>query len=105
MTVKQLADALKPFDIGPKKFRSGRFTHRGYAADDFGPVFAAYFPEALGIAEQEERAEHVEQEEPVLRVVSPNEGPEVPSDDMAKWAEDMFPDGPWRLSDTKQKAA
>jgi putative DNA primase/helicase len=53
MTKPQLADALQPFGIKPKKMRFGADTVRGYELADFAEVFARYLPEP----EQVEQAE------------------------------------------------
>jgi hypothetical protein len=67
MTAKQLAEALAPFDIAPRKVRFGHETARGYHADDFESAFRCYFQESERSEQEGTPEEQGGAEQPELR--------------------------------------
>jgi putative DNA primase/helicase len=76
MTVTQLAEALQPFGIGPKKMRIGQRTVRGYNAAWFEDAFARYLAADPEQVEQEEQPYETGPRRGIEAAIVPEEGAE-----------------------------
>lgn len=75
LTVRGLAQRLKPYDVRPRKYRDGAVTCRGYLRSDFEEAWRRYLPSPP----EAEQAEQAEQGRPESAPGVPDSG-DVPED-------------------------